>query len=414
MLRVLSYQNCVLTTEEASSHVPCHSAFLFRLSPFLLLLVTFLSACQSKPTTTLTEQRRQQLRPATVQVLQQAQHSQTQGHLVQALVWADSAAKLAPALSDVHLLRGQLLTDLRQYQTAVEAFEEALMYDPEYRVAAFHLGNLAYQREQYEEALRQYYRTLGIDAIQAGAVQASDLAKSLDTEAQLATLVQVGRTFRRLGDISQAYAAYHLALSIDSTHTVTLGDLSVVHRDDGDIEQALHYIRQAHAQDSTNIDYQFILGSSLVLAGNYEEALPPLHAVLDRRPWQAGIHYNLGQALLRLGQVEEGQRYLALADSVQPRNAEVRRLEILAERRPDLPERWIQLANAYQSANRYGEAIRAYQTVLPAVPTNEEVWFRLAETYILNKNVRGARHALERVLALAPSHERAAALLATL
>lgn len=388
--------------------------FLHSSVPPLLfsIFILLLSACQTEPEQSLTEQRRQQLRPATVQVLQQAQRAQAQGRMAYALALADSAAVLAPELSDVHLLRGQLLTALRQYDAATDAFTEALVHDPAYDIAAFHLGNLAYQRERYDDALGYYYQTLGIEDI--AEVDARDLPDRLAEEARLATLIQMGRTFRRLGESENAYATYRLALGLDSTHAATLGDLSVLYRDDGEIDQAIAHIRAALRTDSSNIDYQFILGSSLVLAGRNEDAIPPLQQVLENRPWQPGVHYNLGQALLRLGRIEEGQRYLVLADSVQPRNAEVRRLEIIAERRPDLPERWMQLGDAYRNASRYDDAIRAYQFVLRVRPDDAEIWFRLAQSYVHTGNVSGARRALARVTALQPDHEGAAVLAETL
>lgn len=119
----------------------------------------------------------------------------------------------------------------------------------------------------------------------------------------------------------------------------------------------------------------------LVQHGAYAEALPALQRVVAARPWQTGVHYNLGQALLRTGDPIAGQRYLALTDSLQPLLADVQRLEILVERRPDLLERWLQLAEGYAAVVRYDKAIEAMGYALRLAPASAAGWTQLA-TYL--------------------------------
>lgn len=57
------------------------------------------------------------------------------GRLQAARALADSAVQRAPRLSDAHFQRGRVLSELRQFETAGEAYRTVLDLSPEYRGA---------------------------------------------------------------------------------------------------------------------------------------------------------------------------------------------------------------------------------------------------------------------------------------
>ncbi|GAB5521273.1 MAG: hypothetical protein RhofKO_35240 [Rhodothermales bacterium] len=330
-----------------------------------------------------------------MQVLQRAQALRQQGQLEQALFWADSAAARVDDLADIHLLRGQVQEALKQYSAADAAYAAALTVDPAYYIAAYHRGNVAFQRERYDAAIDHYLTTLGLDSWNTG-VSATRLEARLGRVPLTTTLLQLGRAYDKLGDAPTAREVYAFALRIDEARADLHGDLAALYRDDGDIDRALDHALRATQLDSLNLDYAYILGTLLVQHGAYEEAIAPLRRVVTERPWQTGVHYNLGQALLRTGSTEQGQRYLALADTLQPLLADVRRLEILVERRPDLLARWLQLAEGYAAVERYEKAIEAMGYALRLAPESANVWTQLADYYVANNQPEQARRVRQR------------------
>lgn len=361
----------------------------------LAILLVWAAGCTPGGGRSATEQRRQQLDAGTVQVLQQAQALRQRGQLDQALFWADSAATRVNDLADIHLLRGQLLEALKQYAAAEEAYATALGIDPAYHIAAYHRGNVAFQRERYDEAIAHYLVTLGIDAW-TPRVNPAALEARLGRTPLTTTLLQLGRAYGKLGETAKAREAYAAARTVDPGRADVYGDLAALYRDDGDLDAALEHAQRATALDSTNLDYLHILGTLLVQRGAYADAIPPLRRVAAERPWQTGVHYNLGQALLRTGEAAEGQRYLALADTLQPLLADVRRLEVLVERRPDLLERWLSLAASYAAVGRYDKAIETMGNALRLAPESAAGWAQLATYYEASGQLAQAQRARQR------------------
>lgn len=365
----------------------------------------------------------------TVSMLVQSQQALQQGVLRKALALADSVVERAPRLPDAHFQRGRVLSDLKRFDEAETAYREVLALDPSYQGVWFNLGNNAYRRQNFEEAL-QYFQN------------------EREQHPSADTFVEIGKSYGAIGKPDSAEQAYRQALEGDSTHAAAHARLGQLYEEEGDLESALPHSRKALELEPDNVNYRYVVGTQLFQLNRHEEAVEHLRAVLDARPWHQGAHYNLGQALIRLGRQDEGERYLTEADSLEERQREIERLESVAQDEPEAPERWTRLGDAYREAGRLSDAREAYSVALYLRPGDPQLrdrvaqlavgvgdyqaaiahyqdlvrrhpgfidgWFNLGVVYARNGEVTKARSVWERVLQKEPDHTRAKQYLARL
>ncbi|MDX1545860.1 MAG: tetratricopeptide repeat protein [Rhodothermales bacterium] len=284
--------------------------------------------------------------PVAAQTLGEAQRAYSRQRFAEALALADSAAALAPQAPDPLFLKGRVLTDLNRFDAARAAFRAVLERDPEYRSARYHLGQVAFLQANYRDAVAWYQQEL--DALGRG-----------EPAARAAVVLQQGRAYALLSVPDSAEAAYRQALRLDSTSARAHAWMAELAAAQGALDDALTHARQALRLDLEDEEARYLVGSLLVRTGRPEAALAPLEAVVRRRPWHEGAHYNLGRALLALGHEGEGNRHLALADSLQTLNAAIALAQLGTFQYPEDPARWGHLATVLQQAGRRAEAARA-------------------------------------------------------
>ncbi|MEM8486376.1 MAG: tetratricopeptide repeat protein [Bacteroidota bacterium] len=377
----------------------------------LCLFLVCAAACRSGDGEPLsrTDIARAQVNPQATNFLIQAQQALDRGILNRALAFADSAVALEPDLADAHFMRGRTLAAARQYGEAEQSYNEALARDPAYVIARFDLGNIAYGQDRFQEALTRYLEILEVGNLED--VGPEDLPASLEKDRITASLVQIGRTYVKLGAFDEARNAYDLALVVDSTDAMVHNDFGIMLRDDGDISRAILHARKALDLEPAMIDYRYFLGALLVQQGRYEDAIPYLEQVIAQRPWQQGAHFNLGQALIRTSQTDAGMQMLALADSVQLWQTDIDQTKANVDNDANRPENWIELGKAYLRAGRYVDAAEAFQYVLQFLPEHEAARYNMAVVWEKTGEVARARQLLRGILKTNPSHKPAQALL---
>ncbi len=96
----------------------------------------------------------------------------------------------------------------------------------------------------------------------------------------------------------------------------------------------------------------------------------------------------------------------APAKSQSPEMASrIEALSSLVQKNPHDLQGWIDLGDACFDANRYQEAIRAYQKALDINPQNANVWTDMGVMYRLSGKPREAIHAFDKAAEIDPKHE---------
>lgn len=346
-----------------------------------------------------------------------------------ALAFADSAEERAPELPDISFLRGRIYAELGHISKADSAYRRTLALKPDYPGAWNNLGNNAYRQQRYSEAI-QFYR------------------RELQREPAPIPWRGIGRAYVELGRVDSAKYALERATEIDTSYAFGYFNLALLYEDEGDFEQALRQVRKAWALSPGDPNVQYMLGSLLLKTGQAEEALPHLLEVAEGQPWHHAAHYNLGQALVRLGRKEQGEAVLKRAEELRALDAKVQHQLGTVRSFPEDPLAHAALGSVLRRAGRYEEAMRAYQMAtyldpqnldirsnmaslhlirqdtLRAIDTYEailqqdstfvDVWVNLGVVYALSGEKEKARSAWQAALRQKPDHEAASAFLAKL
>ena len=270
------------------------------------------------------------------------------GELRQALGLIDELVSKKPQWADPYLLKGNIFTTVGQHDKAKSAYEKLVKIDPDYLSAWFKLGNNAYRKKQYQEAISFYNQEL--TGKQSNALQSKD---------KQITMLQIGRCYMHIGKVDSALIIYNECIKIDSLYSEVMGDVARLHIDNGDYKTAMEFANKAVTLDEKNIDYKYSLGTVYLKTNQYKQAVTYLQAVAGQRPFYEGAYYNLGQAFIRLGNNNIGSQYLLKADSIQTLYSSLENLKLAADRNPDNQRKWLELAKAYDSVGMKVEAGQA-------------------------------------------------------
>ena len=307
--------------------------------------------------------------PRAAHYFNEAEEAYRAGAYPLALMLTDSVVVYAPEFSGVHVLRGQVYTALDRYEEASKVLARAAALEPDNPAIHFNWANNAYRREQYQEALERYKRTLEMIEEQEGAVTVYE-GDADGRRARHAVLLQMGRAYDALGDVERARQRYEGAIELAPEQPEPYRDVAQLLEKQGAFREAQTYARQALERDPENVRYKYELGLLLVRLERFEEAVPYLKEVADEQPWHRGAPYNLGQALMHLGQEEEAEAYLARSDSLQKAHERLERLGKEAEANKEDLRLWAEYGNALRKAGRTGDAKKAYRHALSLRPDN--------------------------------------------
>ncbi len=174
----------------------------------------------------------------------------------EALSAYEQALRLDPNFADAYINKGIALRELKRQEEALAAYEQALRLDPNYAVAHNNKGNVLDDLKRYEEALAAY-----------------ELAIRLDPNYAVA-YINKGNALRELKRPQEALAAYEQAIRLDPN-------------------LALAYNGK---------------GSALYDLKRYEEALAAYEQAIRLDPNWALAYHNKGLTLDALGKKREAQQ----------------------------------------------------------------------------------------------------------
>jgi tetratricopeptide (TPR) repeat protein len=232
------------------------------------------------------------------QLLWHSDQALDRGELQMALGLADRAVARVPLLPDAHYQRGLILSNLARYDEAKASYLEVARLDPTYPSIWLIIGNMALRLREFNEAFEYYERQA-----------------ELQPSSQL--YVFMGVTLETLGRMDEARAAFERALVLDGRHAMAYENLSRLHMNDGNLEDAVTYARRALELEPDNPEFRYTLALHLVQSGRLDEGIRYLEEVVRVLPSHHRAHYNLGRALMQTGELEKGRAHLAEAERLQ-------------------------------------------------------------------------------------------------
>ena len=232
------------------------------------------------------------------------------------------------------------------------------------------LGVIAYQRQDFEGALRLIGRALQIDPNNAAAHS------------------NIGSAWRGLKRHDEALASYDRALALMPGHVEALHNRGIVLHDLGRDEAALASYERVLALRPGHAEALAHRGASLAALGRTEAALASLERALALKPGDAAILHGHGTALAALGRHEAAlvsyDRALAL--------------------KPDFAEALSNRGTALRALKRPEEALASYDRALALRPDYAEVLNNRGTILVELRRAEEALASYDRALALLPDH----------
>lgn len=302
-----------------------------------------------------------------------------------ALAYVDSALAVQPDLPDAYLLLGRIYGDIGLIEKSDSAYLKLAEINPDYPGVWNNLGNNSFRAQQYSKAIT-YYR------------------REIDANPAPIPWRGIGRAYVELGKNDSAIVALEQSIRMDSLYAPGYFNLALIHDDAGDIEKALAFARKAAEIEPGDYNFKYLMASLLQRAGRSEEALPHLFDVAEHWPWHHASHYNLGQALLRLGYQEQGEAVLDKAEVLRAQDANLTQLMNTARGVPNDPIAQAAVGSAMRKAGRYDDALQAYKIALHLDPKNIDVHNNMAVLHLIRGDTLAAIRQYENLLQVEPAY----------
>lgn len=257
---------------------------------------------------------------------------------------------------------------LRCWRDNETLFRHALAVTGNNFVAHYNLANALVEKDQIDEAVAQFQRTLEIRPDYADA------------------RCNLGGALLRQGKVAGAIARFQEVLASHPDHAPARCNLGIIFLQQGNVSEASAAFEQAVERTPGNATAHFLLGNVRLQQGRWNEAIVHYENVLALNSSHVDAHNNLAAALLRNARVDAALRHLETALQIQPDhpNANANLADILLQR--GLPD----------------YAIRRYEKVLAIQPANADAHFNLANGLLAVGRVDAAAEQFEKTLALRP------------
>lgn len=153
-----------------------------------------------------------------------------------------------------------------------------------------------------------------ISATKGGAAALPPLERALAlAPSDARTVRQIGRVYLDLKDYDRARATLLRAVEMDGTEPGPYLDLVEIYRVQNDVASAISLLNAGVMRCSESAGLHYELGLALVGAGRVEEALPHFEEARRREPSNLAAYEDLSRALLRLNRAPQAEEVLRAA-----------------------------------------------------------------------------------------------------
>jgi tetratricopeptide (TPR) repeat protein len=229
---------------------------------------------------------------------------------------------------------GVVLARQGKAQEAVDHFEQALRFKPDYAEAHNNLGAALFQAGQVQEAIDHYeqavrlapdfvdaHLNLGLALMGQGKAQ-----EAIDHYEQAVRLKpdyaeahnKLGTALMEQGRMQEAIGHYEQALRINPDYVEAHNNLGIVLMGQGRLQEAIGHYEQALRIQPDYVQAQCNWGNALLQTGKVQEAIGHYEAALRIKPDMAEAHYNLGVTLEKLGRTPEAIQHYEQALRIKP------------------------------------------------------------------------------------------------
>jgi len=157
---------------------------------------------------------------------------------------------------------GVLLNQKESYDLSIEAFDFVLAISPDFHAALFNKANALANYGRHTEAIQVYSEYL------------------MENENHVQALCYIGESYEKLKNVSQAFQYFRKARSIDPVYSESWYGLANLMFKQGNLYEALYYIRKAINLKKGNPDYLFLAGEIYETLDFIEDAILVIRELL--------------------------------------------------------------------------------------------------------------------------------------
>jgi tetratricopeptide (TPR) repeat protein len=213
--------------------------------------------------------------------------------------WGDVVRK-SPWNPRAHNNLGLAYVDQGRIYEALEEYEKALSFNPDYAEAHNNLGSLYGKRGFFNLAVRELTAAL---RIRPGYAEAHN---------------NIGNVYYKQGRIDEAIEEYKEALRHKPDLAKAHNNLGLAYTVKGRIDEAIDEYRTALRLKSDYVDAYYNLGLAYADQGRTDEAIEEYILALRLRPDDAEFHNNIGVAYADKGQIDVAIEEFLVALRLEP------------------------------------------------------------------------------------------------
>lgn len=231
-----------------------------------------------------------------------------------------------------------------QPDSAIAAYNRCIELKPNYSAAYKNLGNIYYNRDDYEQGLYNFrkfrqavndsstdYLTFYRMGYMYNAVKKYDsalivLSKSLQLKTDyLNTWLEMGFANTKLKKDDEAISNFKRAMELDPKSHIPTNGIGEVYRDNKkDMNEAMNWYKKTLAVNAKERKACYGMGYCLNSQKKYSEAIPYLRTAVEQEPTYVAAFVELGYSLYRTQAYSEAQEKLEKAISLNPKNENAR------------------------------------------------------------------------------------------
>jgi protein O-GlcNAc transferase len=257
-----------------------------------------------------------------------------EGNLQQAELLLEEILKIHSGNWAVLNFLGVINYQLKNYDSSIDYFRQALLFAPINADLYYNLGNSYKNKGQLDDAITSYSRALQLDPNLAHAYynlgtvyqdkgQLDDAITSYSRALQLnPNLVHayynLGTVYQDKGQLDDAITSYSRALQLDPNLADTHNNLGTVYQDKGQLDDAITSYSRALQLNPNLADAYYNLGTVYQDKGQLDDAITSYSRALQLNPNLADAYCNLGATLRDKGQFDDAIKYLKAALQMNP------------------------------------------------------------------------------------------------
>jgi len=254
-----------------------------------------------------------------------------------------------PSIPKVYFELGYAFQKLDLLDSAKKCFNRCIELKPDYSGAWKQLGYLAWDNDNYEEALEKfaefervaktppaeylywYRKGFAYNATKEYEKAKTALLKSLDYKKDnLNTYLELGFSCTRLKQGDDAIAWFKKAQEVDPASHVSYNGIGEVYRDiKKNYDEAVSWYRKALNVKENERKACFGIGFCYNATGKYTDAIPYFKTALEQEPTYTAAFVELGYSYFKTDKLDDAITNLKRALELNPKNENARYYAVL-------------------------------------------------------------------------------------